>query len=76
MDNSLGLFGADLDAYLENVGGTPGKNTLKGRNWRNRFYGLPDRYDPYRIDPGRLSVKVIDKILHEAAKRARKAGKP
>ena len=52
-------------------------------NWRNRYYGLPDKYDanttPQGLDgtkvPGNFQPKVIDKILHEAAKRAKAKAK-
>ena len=72
--NTLGLQGEELKAYLENVGGTPGRDKSRrdgAPNWRNRFYGLPDRYDP-GISNG---IKAINKILWQAAKRAKKAKK-
>jgi hypothetical protein len=77
--NSVGLYGEDLRKYLENVGGTPGRDGPGNYapNWRNRFYGLPDRYDPMTINnkkPSQSNLKIINKILHEAARRARKEG--
>ena len=60
-------------------------DTSETRKWRNAFYDLPARYDAnaYVYDPvqkikicRQKGIKVTDKILHEAAKRARKGGKP
>lgn len=79
--NFLGLYGGELLSYLRNVGGTPGRDGPGNSkpNWRNRFYGLPERYDANALYDGKYaqpSLHVVNKILHEAAKRARKQARP
>ena len=73
---AFGMNEEETREYLENVGGTPGRDGPGNGapNWRNRFYGLPDKYDPSG-DPEK-QPKVIDRILHESAKRGRKQSAP